>query len=86
MEDTKKIQIAIDFVALHKANDILDWQPVGIDGDIKSLTIYHNLNGGVYGDVEYCFDEKGIENGGCIEISGFCTESGNPIIFEWDAE
>ena len=75
-----KIEIAQNFVDMHKDNNIDNWQPLQVFEQTKKLeTIYDNLINGVYGEVrENSFGEYEIE------ISGNESKSGNPIVFEWD--
>ena len=88
----KQIQIAKDFISNHKNDNAEDWflqcQP-GTD-DEQYLEIYAKLEGGTFGE---CRDNAEFDEDGElikeatefeIEISGFESKSGNPIIFEWE--
>jgi hypothetical protein len=77
MNNEQKIQIARDYIAEHKDNNVFDWIPCGSNDDEKLLIIFSNLESGVYGEV--IEKEDGFE----IEISSHDSHSGNPIIFEW---
>jgi hypothetical protein len=90
MENSKKIEIAKEFVALHKNNNIDDWVLRCADKDQAHIIVYRRLVDGVYGEVrdnaEYD-DDGEIEVEATefeIEIGRFDSKSGNPVIFEWE--
>ena len=72
-----KQKIAIDYIALHKDNNIELWQPYGLIGDRKLEEIYSNLVGGVYGEIT---EEDGEFR---VVIDRFDSLSGNPVDFFW---
>ncbi len=86
------MQIVEEFVALHKINNILDWEPVGVDSQDKLLRMYDRLMMGDYGDVR----DNGTYNDSGeivepptefeIEISAHDSKTGNPVIFEWEKQ
>ncbi len=79
MTNDQKIEIAKQFVALHKNDDADTWLPSERGyGEKKLLAIYQHLLNGTFGNVRN--DEYGFE----IEISGFETKTGNPYLFEWE--
>ena len=80
IENSKKIKIAKDFIALHK-HGVDAWSPTNLHGDEKYLHIYSKLINGVYGGTEYTESEKGYP---CIEveISKFDSISGCTHVFE----
>lgn len=89
MNREQKIVVAKDFISLHKNNSVSYWPPFGIDDNDKYLTIFNNLCGGQYGE---CRDNGEVDDEGNtvteptefeIEIGGFDSKSGNPIIFNW---
>lgn len=63
-------QIALDFINQHKNNNLNNW----LISSPNLESIYYNLIGGVYGSTE---DDQ-------IEIDGYSSYTGNPIIFELD--
>ncbi len=73
----KRETIAQAFKEAH-SYDLDDW---GISLD----TIYWNLIGGLYGDVEACDMGEGVTNY-IVEISGTESKTGNPIIFDIDID
>ena len=70
----EKIEIARDFVALHKYDDVEDWCPIGQSGDRKFLHIFNEI-----------IKAKNREPDGMgsylIEIGSNDTKTGNPIEF-----
>jgi hypothetical protein len=82
MTVSKKISIAKEFISLHKDSDLEDLMTGrGLyNDDAKLLAIYHELVGGVYGEVSETDWEHEME----IEISGFESKSGNPIMFNFE--
>ncbi|MBL4900602.1 MAG: hypothetical protein JKX76_13385 [Colwellia sp.] len=100
MNNTQKIKIAKDFAALHKDDDIREWdirnkqtQRYFEANDEAHLTIFYNLMGGLYGNIESnaeLDDETGelIKEADQfqIEIDSSQSHSGNPIIFDWYGE
>jgi hypothetical protein len=70
-----KIDIAKEYVALHKEFDI----PVGLADDAYHR-IYNNLYGALYGAVELLDDETGEYE---VEISLHDTATGKPILFNF---
>jgi hypothetical protein len=87
--DKQRIKIALDFVQHHKNSDIEDWQPMDVFGDDKLLAIYWNLDGWLFGEVYTTeeFDDDGTQattpTEFSVEIDGFDSRTGNPVIFEW---
>jgi hypothetical protein len=87
MSNELKIDIARHFVSkhnLHQFANLTDWMPtkqmkLAADKD-QYLTIYHNLINGHYGNVR----PTGFDNELEIEISGFDSNTGNSIIFNFD--
>ena len=77
----QKIQIAKDFIRLHKNANVTDWQPVGTSDDNKYLTIYDNLVGDVYGETRPA-DEGDLAEF-TLEINRFHSHTGNPILFDF---
>ena len=71
----KKIQIAKDFVALHKDFGILGKDEIT---DNEFYSIYYNIIGGVYGNSEMV-DDNWYE----IEIGQHKTVNGIPKLFEY---
>ena len=65
-------QIALDYVAMHRDNNIDDWQPIGVSGDAKLKIIYGNLIAGQYGEIV----------DGCVEIAARESKHGRPILYE----
>ena len=65
-----KLEIAADFVSLHKEFD----ESIGLD------RIYSNLINGVYGEVR----PTGFENEREVEISKHDSVTGNPILFSFN--
>ena len=85
-----KIEVAKDFVALHKENNVSEWQPLFDDSDKQWLAIFSSLENEVYGSVR---DNGYYDDDDCevyvepteweIEVSSFESKSGNPIVFNW---
>ena len=70
-----KIDIAKEYVALHKEFDVPH------DGsDDAYHRIYHNIYGCLYGSVELTDEETGEYE---VEISSLDTKTGNPILFNF---
>ena len=65
-------QIALDYVAMHRDNNIDDWQPLDVFGDAKLKIIYGNLIAGQYGEIV----------DGCVEIAARESKHGRPILYE----
>jgi len=78
MKNSKKIEIAKDYIASHKESDVTDWQPVGSDDEAKFLIIYENMMNDVYGEARKN-DFGDME----LEIGSYESNNGNPVIFEW---
>ena len=68
-----KIDIAKEYVALHKEFDV---PHKGEDSGFES--IYHNLFGDLYGSIELIDEESGEYQ---VEISSRDTKTGNPVLF-----
>ena len=68
-----KIDIAKEYVALHKEFDV---PHKGEDSGFES--IYHNLFGDLYGSIELIDEESGEYQ---VEISSRDTQTGNPVLF-----
>tara|TARA_R100000654_G_scaffold116_1_gene459 strand:- start:155 stop:433 length:279 start_codon:yes stop_codon:yes gene_type:complete len=84
ISNSEKIQIAKDFVSLHK-HDIEAWSPLNLHADQKYLQIYQNLVNSVYGGEEYYDSGEGylcLE----VEISQFDSMSGHTHHFEVEIE
>ncbi len=67
-------QIVTDFIAQHKpfyADSLRDQYPADV---------WSRLEGGSYGEVTV--DDEGWSQ---IEVPSHCTNSGNPVIFEYEA-
>jgi len=73
-----RIQLAKDFVSMHKNANIDDWQPLYIFGNSKYLAIYHNLIDGVYGNTGSDDEDR------AVEISSHESKTGNSILFDID--
>lgn len=73
------INIAKEFVSLHKENNLKDWQPFGCyDDNVKLLSIYQNMVNGVYGE---CAEvARGYYE---LEISRVDSRVGRSRIFSW---
>ena len=79
MNDSEKIEVAKEFIALHKNPDVNDWNPIGQSDNKKFLEIFSNLEQGIYGNLE----DDGMGNW-MVEIGSHESKSGNPITFEWE--
>lgn len=77
-----------NFVELHKNSDLNDWHNnLNYKNDeAKYKEIHGNLFGGLYGHVEEDINEDDNCIDCSIEISGCHSHSGNPIIFEFEAD
>lgn len=95
MKNSKRIEIAKEFISLHKNDDVYDWFAMlpgtaNSDED-KYSQVYYRLEDGTYGDVtdntEYDDDGEIVAEPTefKIEISRFDSKSGNPITYEWSA-
>ena len=84
ISNSEKIEIAKDFVSLHK-HGIEAWSPLNLNADQKYLQIYQNLINSVYGGTEYSESEKGYP---CleVEISKYDSMSGHTHTFEVEIE
>tara|TARA_R110000765_G_scaffold195533_1_gene301035 strand:- start:341 stop:583 length:243 start_codon:yes stop_codon:yes gene_type:complete len=69
MTKKERERVARRFISMHKTSIRKDWL---LYADLK--TTFYNLIGGVYGSTE---DDQ-------IEIDGYSSYTGNPIIFELD--
>lgn len=78
MTNAQKVDIAQDFVSLHKDSDIDNWQPMGVFGEEKLLAIYANMVDGEYGE---CTLEDGFYE---VEIGRFEHKDGHAYMFGWD--
>ena len=79
MKNSKKIEIAKDYVSKHRFNNVTNWQPTGIDNNPKYLKIYKNMMEGVYGEArKNDFGEMELE------IGSHESKNGNPVIFKWE--
>ena len=76
--DKKRIDIAKEFVSLHKHSDFREWQGHGYSDEDKLITIYFNLIGGVYGEVTV---EGKVYN---IEISRYDRVDKIPFIYDFE--
>lgn len=88
----KKVQVAKDFIANHKNNNVDDWflRCSASTNNGKYLQIYDNLESGLFGecrgnaefndDCELVKEASEFE----VEISDHESKTGNPIIFEWE--
>ena len=81
MDDIERIEIAKDYIAKHKVNDLRYWAPRGITGDAKYLAIYENMVNSVYGNTRLFDQGNGPEYE--IEIPAHDTANGKPCIFWW---
>lgn len=94
MNNSHEKQVVTDFISLHRNSDIKDWflQCRSYTDNDKYLEIYAKLIGGVFGfpvdDAQYNDDGEIIKAATeySVEISGFESKSGNPIIFTWDEQ
>ena len=83
MEDYKKIEIATEYISMHKNTELAEWMEansyqIPTETEIL-LNVFVKLSQGEFGDIE----EDGSGNFQ-IEISGHESKTGNPIIFEWE--
>ncbi len=85
-----EIDIALDYVSKHKNNNIENWLPFYLVGDEKCQFIYTNLINDVYGE---CRDNAEYNEDGDevkpateyeVEIPGYQTITGNPVIYQWE--
>jgi len=93
MNNASKIEVAKDYVASHKKNNIEDWTIYsGVAEDDKKqayLLVFEDLSNEVFGEVRD--NEEYDENGEVtkkatefeIEISSHDSKSGSPVIFTW---
>lgn len=83
MDDSERIEIAKDYIAKHRISDVDKWQPFGIYGNDKYLTIYQNMISGLYGTTHSIeqHDENCVEYN--LEVSGHDTSNGKPVLFWW---
>jgi len=84
MNNQAKIEIAKQYVDLHKKNDIDQWQPLDRFGDDKYLAIYHKLESGDYGNVKY--NDPDDLTCAEVEIGKFESADGTPKNFEFEVE
>ena len=91
MNSSQQISVAKDFISRHKTSDPSDWflQCQSQDTDKQYLEIYAKLEGGVFGECtdNSEWDEDEITKPATefeVEISGFHSKTGNPIIFDWE--
>ena len=78
--NNKKIEIAKNFVELHKKRNLDDWVSFEIyDDDAKYLHIYENLINGVYGNVR----TEGLEDLQ-IEIGYYESHTNSSILFNFE--
>jgi hypothetical protein len=90
MDNNERIDIAKDYVAVHKDNDVSRWQPLVLYGNAKYLVIYKQLINGLYRQVT-CVDQVLSDSGDIlhhgmeyqVEISAIDTRSQKSVVFWW---
>ena len=89
MTNLEKIELAKDFIQLHKDNQFQSWIPEKMSEEKLLLKVFSNLKNGLYGDVtsdaEYDDDGK-ITTMYQIEIGSHESKSGlsrRTSIFSW---
>jgi len=89
MTNEEKIDVAKDFISIHKDSDVDNWQPFGLRNEAKYLTIYTNLINGFYGNV-MCVDQVVSDNGDILEHGteyqtevSTGTRTGKAVVFTW---
>jgi len=91
MTNQQKMAIALEYVGLHLLRDIALWEPLDVLGDEKLLSIFSNLEEGLYGEVTS--DEETDEDGNIIspatrysvEIYRYESKYCAAVEFEWYA-
>ena len=87
MTNLEKIELAKDFIQLHKDNQFQSWIPEKMSEEKLLLRVFSNLENGLYGDVtsdaEYDDDDGKITTMYEIEIGSHESKSGRAHIFAW---
>jgi len=90
MENSEKVDVAMDFIWVHKLDDVSLWQPFDSYADTKYLVIYNNLINGLYNTVT-CVDQVTTKHGLVThfgvefqtEIQRHESRTGKAVIFTW---
>jgi len=87
MTNLGKIELAKDFIQLHKDNQFQSWIPEKMSEEKLLLKVFSNLENGLYGEVtsdaEYDDDDGKITTMYQIEIGSHESKSGRAHIFAW---
>ena len=87
MTNLEKIELAKDFIRLHKETRLQSWIPENLSEEKLLLKVFSNLKNGLYGEVtsdaEYDDDDGKITTMYEIEIGSHESKSGRAHIFAW---
>ena len=85
MTNLGKIELAKDFIQLHKDNQFQSWIPENLSEEKLLLRVFSNLENGLYGEVasDAEYDDGKITTMYQIEIGSHESKSGRAHIFAW---